>query len=326
VLRFSVGTTGAFVLCEWMAWQPSALAAVLAAVLLSSLPSAPPLKVGFGLVLVMALWAWLAFFLTTLLGEALHILFGILAVGMFLAFFGLARAKGQLPLTILLVCFATIPVVTLALPAPYEDVFPKAFVRAMALAVVFTWITFAIWPRPSPKPPDPPGAALASPIAAAVCGIVIVLPVMLIYLMYEITNAIPVLLTTVLLVAQMTEERGAASARGKMIGNFLGGMIAVGAFYVLTVVPSLATLALISFIIGFYFSRLIVGGGVRGGNALLAYNMTIVILGLALLKGPQNSGTWGARLVQFALASIFAVGMMKLLWPRLKRPRPIPTN
>ena len=51
-------------------------------------------------------------------------------------------------------------------------------------------------------------------------------------------------------------------------------------------------------------------GGVRGGNALLAYNATMVIFGLALLKGPSNSGTWGARVVQFAIACTFAVGMM----------------
>jgi hypothetical protein len=47
--------------------------------------------------------------------------------------------------------------------------------------------------------------------------------------------------------------------------------------------------------------------------------MAIVIFGLAILKGPQNSGTWGARLVQFGIASVFAVGMMSLLWPLLAR-------
>jgi len=66
---------------------------------------------------------------------------------------------------------------------------------------------------------------------------------------------------------------------------------------------------------------------VRGGNALLAYNATMVIFGLALLKGPANSGTWGARVVQFAIAVTFAVGMMRLLWPRLQRgPRAVEQN
>jgi hypothetical protein len=43
---------------------------------------------------------------------------------------------------------------------------------------------------------------------------------------------------------------------------------------------------------------------------------------LALLKGPSNSGTWGARVVQFAIAVIFAVGMMRLLMPLARRKSP----
>jgi DUF2955 family protein len=319
VLRFAFATSTVFVLCEWMSWQPSALAPVLTCVLLSNLPAPPSFKIGIGLILIMAVWAWLAFYLTTLFGEAPHILFGLIALTMFVAFSGLAKAKGQLPLTLLLVCFAVMPVVVLTLPAQYAAAFPKAFVRGMALAIVFTWIAFAIWPRTSPKPPDAPAPALESPLLAAAVATAVVIPVMLIYMLYGITNAIPVLLTTVLLVAQMTEERGAASARSKMVGNFLGGFVAVAGYYLLHIAPSLATLALITFIIGFAFAHLIVQGGIRGGNALIGYNMAMVILGLALLKGEGNSGTWISRLVQFGIACMFAIGMMKLLWPLTRR-------
>ena len=318
LLRFSLGTTAAFTLCEWMGWQPSALAPVLTGVLLANLPVSPPLKVGMSLILVMAIAAWSAFFLTTLLNQTPHLLFGVIALVMFLAFAGLAKAQAQLPLTLLLMCFTVVPVVTLTL-SQYAGIFPGLLVRAMALAVLVTWVAYAIWPLPSPKSPDPPAAPLTSPVAAAAIGTAIVLPLMLIYLLFGLTDAIPVLLTTVLLVAKMEEERGAASASAKLMGNFLGGFIAVAAYFALQIAPSLASLGLITFIIGFGFATQIVIGGPRGGNALLAYNATMVIFGLALLKGQDNSGTWGARVVQFAIACTFAVGMMKLLWPRLNR-------
>jgi hypothetical protein len=115
VLRFAFGTTAAFTVCELMDWQPSALAPVLTGVLLANLPVSPPPKVGFVLVLVMAIAAWSAFFLTTLLNQSPHVLFGILSLVMFLAFAGLAQAKGQLPLTLLLMCMSVVPVVTLTL-------------------------------------------------------------------------------------------------------------------------------------------------------------------------------------------------------------------
>jgi len=317
VLRFSVATTASFVTCEWMGWQPSALAPVLTGVLLANLPASPPLKVGLALVMIMAASAWFSFFLTTLLHQTPSLLFGVIGLVMFLALAGLAHAKAQLPLTFLLMCISVVPVVTLTI-SEYAGIFSGLLVRATALAVIFTWIAFAVWPLPSPKSPDPPSSPLESPVAAAAIGTAIVLPLMLVYMLFGLTDAIPVLLTTVLLVAKMEEERGAASGWAKLIGNFLGGFVAVAAFYLLWIAPSLATLALITFLIGAGFAQQIVKGGVRGGNALLAYNATMVIFGLALLKGSSNSGTWGARVVQFAIASIFAVGMMRLLWPKLK--------
>ena len=317
IFRFAFGTTAAFVICEWMGWQPAALAPVLTGVLLANLPVSPPPKVGLVLVLVMGISAWLAFFLTTWLNQAPYVLFVALGFVMLLAFAGLAQGKGQLPLTLLLVCIAVVPVVTLTV-SQFAGILAGLFVRAMALAVIFTWIAFAIWPRPSPKNPDPPAPPAESPVVVALIGTMIVLPVMLTYLLPGLTDAMPVLLTTVLLVAKMEEERGAAAGWGKLIGNFLGGFIAVAAYYLLKIAPSLATLTVITFIIGVAFANQIVKGGVRGGNALLAYNATMIIFGLALLKGPANSGTWGARVVQFAIAVTFAVGMMRLLMPLAK--------
>jgi hypothetical protein len=316
-LRFSFGTTAAFIACEYMGWQPSVLAPVLTGVLIANLPVSPPFKVGLVLTFVMALCAWLAFLLTVWFNQMPHLLFGVIGLIMFLAFAGLAQATGQLPLTLLLICFTVVPVVTLTI-SEWAGMFPSILVRSMGLAVIFTWITFAIWPLPSPKSPDSGTPPLDNPALAAALGVAIVLPLMLIYLMFGLTDAIPVLLTTVLLVAKMEEERGAASGVAKLLGNFLGGFVAVVAYYLLKIAPSLTTLALVTFLIGAGFGSVIVKGGPRGGAALVAYNATMVIFGLALLKGPSNSGTWGSRVVQFAIACTFAVGMMMLLMPRLK--------
>lgn len=319
VLRFSAGTTAAFTVCEAMGWQPSALAAVLAGVLLANIPFAPPFKLGIGLVLIMGVSATFAVTVTALLFQTPQILFLLLGLVMFLAFTGLAMAKAQLPLTLLLICVAVIPVVSLTQP----DLAPRIreiFVRAMALAVIFTWVAHAIWPRVMQVPQPPPPGPVASPIATAALGTMIVLPLMLIYMLFGLTDAIPVLLTTVLLVAKMEEERGAATATGKMIGNFLGGLIAIAAYALLQIAPTLVTFALLTFLISFGFAMQIAKGGAAGGNALLAFNATMIIFGLFLLKGPANAGTFSSRLVQFALACLFAIGMMSLLWR--KKPQP----
>jgi hypothetical protein len=142
---------------------------------------------------------------------------------------------------------------------------------------------------------------------------------MLVYWLFGLTDAMPVLLQVVLLVAKMEEERSKAAAAAKLISNFLGGFVGLAAYLVLGIAPTLVTFALITFILSVWFGYQISKGGREGSNAELAFNATMIIFGLFILKGDANAGAWSARIVQFAIGCSFAVGMMVLLWPRLKK-------
>ena len=320
ILRFAVGTTLGFTVSEYMGWQPSALCAVLSGIMNAKLPVAPPLKVGLALMLVMFLSAHFANAISVWLHLMPLILFGVVGLVLFLAFFGLAQAKAQLPLTLLLICLAIIPVLTLTYP---DRAFRMAEVltRAMGLAVVNCWVMHAIWPKIAKIPPAPPQAAVAAPVATALVGTFIVLPMMLIYWLFGLTDAMPVLLQVVLLVAKMEEERSRATAFAKLISNFLGGFTGLAAYLVLGIAPTLVSFALITFIMSMWFGYQISKGGVRGSNAELAFNATMIIFGIFILKGDANAGAWTARIVQFFIGCSFAVGMMALLWPRLEQRR-----
>jgi hypothetical protein len=318
IMRFAVGTTLGFTVCEAMGWQPSALCAVLSGILLAKLPVAPPVKVGAVLVLVMFLSAWSAFAISNWLHEVPHILFGVIGLVLFLAFYVLAQAKAQLPLTLMLICVAIIPVLTLTQPDLALRMC-EVLTRAMALAVINTWVMHAIWPRIVKIPMGAPQDAVYAPAATAAIGTFIVLPVMLVYWLFGLTDAIPVLLQVVLLVAKMEEERSKATATAKLITNFLGGFVGLAAYLVLGIAPSLASFALIVFILSAWFGYQISKGGLAGSNAELGFNATMIIFGIFVLKGDANAGAWTARIVQFGIGCSFAVGMMALLWPRLKK-------
>ena len=172
----------------------------------------------------MAISAWFAFALTTWLHQTPHILFGVIGLILFLAFSGLAQAKAQLPLTLLLVCVAILPVMTLTLPDQAYRM-AEVLTRAMGLAVINTWIMHAIWPLVAKIPPAPPQEALDAPVATAAIGTIIVLPVMLVYWLFGLTDAMPVLLQVVLLVAKMEVERSQATATAKLIEQLPGWLL-----------------------------------------------------------------------------------------------------
>jgi len=317
ILRFAVGTTLGFTVCEAMGWQPSALCAVLSGILLAKLPVSPPFKVGAALVLTMYLSAWLIFGLSAWLHAMPHILFGLIGLILFLSFYGLAQAKAQLPLTLLLICVAILPVLTLMYPDQAHRM-AEVLIRAIGLAVLNCWLMHAIWPKLARIPPQPVQGAVDAPVATAAIGTFIVLPVMLTYWLFGLTDAMPVLLQVVLLVAKMEEERSKATAISKLIANFLGGFIGLGAYMLLGIAPTLVSFALITFILSVWYGAKIYQGGVAGGNAEMAFNATMIIFGIFILKDDANAGAWSARMVQFFIGCSVAVGMMALLWPRLQ--------
>ena len=154
VLRFGTGVTVAFVLAEAMGWTPTFLPSVLVAVLLANLPFSPPLKLGLGLIGVMAASALIAFLLPSLLNETPQILVGALAVVVFAAFTAMAHGRAKLQATFLLLSISTIPVIAIIAPAQ-AGIMPVAMVRGMAVAVLILWCMHALWPRVAPRSTPP---------------------------------------------------------------------------------------------------------------------------------------------------------------------------
>lgn len=318
MLRFALGTTSAFAISESAGWYPTFLPAILAAVLLANIPGALPFKAGLFLVIVQSVGAYAAYGVTALLHNMPLVLFGTIGLILFICLAFIAQGRGFLPLLLVLVSFATIPVVTMV--SPQEAVaLPQAFMRGMVIAVVTIWIAFALLPKTVSKPPPPASPAAATPIATALTGTAIILPIMLVYLMYAITDALPVLITTMVLVVNLDPRRSAMQGLAMMIGNFIGGMVAILAYSMIHMAPSLVILALVVFLIALLFAVRVERGGAAGTVALITFNQAIVMLGLALMPGGSSAGLWATRLVQFGSACLFAIGMMALLLPRVAR-------
>jgi len=319
ILRFALGTAVAFILSEYFGFYPTFLAPILLATLLANLPRALPLKAGLTLVLIMSIGAYFALMLSSLLRETPFILFGSIGLIVFLSFSILAQGRAFLPLLLVLICFSTIPVVTLVAP-PQATALPISFARGMIITVLIIWLVQAIWPDVAVKPPAGSALREIEPVRLALAGSAIVLPLMLVYLMYGITDALPVLITTVVLVVNFDPKRGAIQGLAMVLANLLGGMVAILCHALLGVAPSLFTLAFMVFVVGLLFARHIEDGGPSGSVALITYNQSMIILSLGLVPGPSSPGIWATRLFQFAIAYAFAVGMMYLLLPSATRP------
>jgi len=131
-LRFAVGTTGSLVLCEMFTLRPTFVVPLLTGALLANLPGRPPLKLGLTLTIVMAIAALFTFVMSSLLLDMPQVLFVAIALCMFLAFLAMLRGGPAFPITLFLLCLATVPVVAMAYPADAE-LLPQAMALGMGL-------------------------------------------------------------------------------------------------------------------------------------------------------------------------------------------------
>lgn len=315
-LRFATGVTGAFVLCEVLQWLPSFLGPLLTVALLANLPMRPPLKLLLVIVAAMTLSALYAFVLASLLRGTPAVLFGAIALTMLLAFYAIASGRPSLPYMLLLICVGTIPVIVMIAPAQ-SGTLPKAMVRGAAVAVVMIEAVYLPWPRPPVAAPAPAAPVpAAAPLKLALLSSAVVMPLVLVYLMFGLADALPVLITTVLLVINFDVQRGRAQAAVMILGNLVGGVLGLVLHTLLLVMPNLWALGALLFLVLLGFGQRIAAGGPMAPVAVVTCNSMLIVLSLAIASGPGSLSVWLTRLFQFALAGAFAVGVMSLVAPR----------
>lgn len=317
-LRFAVGVSAAFVLCEFMQWWPSFLAPVLMAALLANLPMRPPMKMALGLVAVMSFAALFAFVLASLLRGTPTVLFGAISLCMLLCFHAMLGGKPRLPLLLMLICLATIPVVAMIAPAQ-AGILPIALIRGMVIALLVIQLVHLAWPVMAAPAPAEPAARVVDLLGMALVSTAVVVPLMLVYLLFGLADALPVLVATVLLVVNFDLQRSHAHASAMIVGNLLGGLLGLLMHAVLLTTPTLPFLAVLLFLVLLGFGRRIAAGGPAAAIALLACNAMLIIFSLAIASGPGSLAVWLTRLFQFVLAGAFAIGMMTLFWDRTVR-------
>jgi hypothetical protein len=314
-LRFATGLAVGMALAEAMGWKPTFLVPALVGTLLASVPISLPFKAAVGLLLVVTLSGLVSFLLASLLIGVPHILFGAIGLIVFATLATMASGKARVPGLLLLLCITVVPVIAIIYPAQ-AAAFPIALVRATAAAIGILWCMHALWPRIVPPAPQPPPVPVASPAATALMGSAVLMPLVLVYLLFDMTDVLPTLITTILLVTNFDPGRGRAHGRVVIVGNLVGGFVGLVAYLLLGIAPSLTTLALLTFLIGIGYASLILRGGPRAAITVIACNTSLIILSTAIASGPTSSGIWLARLSQLALAWIFAAGMMSLVWRR----------
>ena len=244
-LRLAFGTAIGFAVANALSWPASLLTPIMFIQLSVGLRACPTLGSAAAVIAAVAACVGIGWLLTTVVGiPSLCVL--LIAMLLFTAFYVQAGRGGLAPF-VLMVAVCVLPV--LALQAPEAaTVVAAELIRASIAAFFLVWATWAAFPDPqtATTPPSPRAAAsVASSRARARVALVntaVLMPVEIAFLLFDLTNAMVALITTIAIVRTQTHAVRLGMVGGLLQGNVLAGLAAFGAGSLIMAWPSLPML------------------------------------------------------------------------------------
>ena len=316
-LRLAFGTAIGFAVANALSWPASLLTPIMFIQLSVGLRACPTLGSAAAVIAAVAACVGIGWLVTTVVGiPSLCVL--LIAMLLFTAFYVQAGRGGLAPF-VLMVAVSVLPVLALQ-AAEAATVVAAELIKASIAAFFLVWATWAAFPDPqtATTPPSPRAAAsVASSRARARVALVntaVLMPVEIAFLLFDLTNAMVALITTIAIVRTQTHAVRLGMVGGLLQGNVLAGLAAFGAGSLIMAWPSLPMLFFSVLLVALLFAdRLTVAEPDRSPTYVVGLTSSI-----ALLDGSLSAFSEGAgegvyqRLVYVAAAIAYILGALAL--------------
>lgn len=319
VSRFALGTTLAVALSFGFAWPMGFFTPVIVAKLLGTPGFRPSVSVGVGMIAGIAIGLGLGLVIALPLNAYPAVQLLVVGVVLFRIFYAAAGGAPAFPVTMMLVGITVLPLVVMESPALAID-FAAGFVGLGVAAMVIVGLAHALLP-------DPPGSAAPAPAEAAerdpelrvrqaVLSTAVVLPLLVFVFSLKLLGGILVLVFVSLLAQQPGLREGVRSGLALLVGNALGGLVAIVAYELLVIVPSYVFLLVLMLLLALLFAARILDGDPKAPLWAMAFGTVLILLGGSTApSGGEADVSFYERIFGIFLAALYIVGAFAALGP-----------
>jgi hypothetical protein len=205
--------------------------------------------------------------------------------------------------------------------------FTDALLWSSVAAIITVWIAHVLFPapaaavQPAANAGKPAGLEPAYATRVAISDTLVLLPLLVAFIAGGDINNIVVLITSLTLLREIELEQSSRLAGGILLGNILGGMLAVSAYQFVLLADGFLFFVLIVLAISLWFGSRIARGGASAPVYAVAFGTFLLILGMGITPLPGGSEElFAVRILKIALASVYVVGALSLV-ARLRRPQ-----
>jgi len=316
VLRYATGSMLAVAVAMGVAWDLSYLTPVLSLMFLASPGPPPSFSKGLGFVATIAVACiaglWVCKFLLSI-PIIFFLVFGLLLLWLFYA-----KSGGASPflVTWLLITMLVLPMLAVQLP-DLALLVAVGIVIGSAATLLVVWVAYALIPEPT-ESEVAVATATAAPTTApptreerfqtAATPAIVVLPMFLLFHLFEWTGGILILVFVALLSMQPGFAKDFKAGRALILGNIMGGVAAIAMFELLTIVPEFLFLLLLTFLAGLFFGSHLMSASPKAALFGMAYSTLLLVIGSVTTSasGDATSKVYG-RIFQIMVAVVYVV-------------------
>jgi hypothetical protein len=207
------------------------------------------------------------------------------------------------------------------------DAFADFLQRSSLAAVAIVWISHALIPAPAPPPdaqapPQPAGLPPAYAARVALADALVLLPLLANFMLGSELNNFVILMMTINLLGAVEPSGSNRIALALLVGNVLGGALALFAQQLVLIADNLVHFLLTVFLAGLWFASRAARGGPMAPIFIMAFGTFILLLGIAIVPLPGGSEeAFVTRILKIGLASAYAIGVLSLLAPLRRAPQ-----
>ena len=307
ILRFTIGVGLAVFLAAWINWQLAFVAPVFTAKFLVDKPNLHRETI---YELLLALIATMGLGLVLSGGITQYPIVLLIAVGLMMAwgYYLFTDPKWNLFATILLIAVLMLPFMAINNPA-----ISLVLASGLAISGAVSVAIFALVHIYLPEPDSEFAGYAAPPIGkeqrwhASFRAMLISFPVVCFFFVFQISEALLTMMFVALLSLMITSEKSVKLSAFLIISNGIGGILAILAFSILAIVPSIffytAFIALLAVLIG----KKIYTVPEKAPIFATAFSTLLVLIGSTLMSSGDIDSNTFIRIFQLVLVGTYMI-------------------
>ena len=312
-IRYAVGSTIAMGIAMGYQWDLSFLVPVLSLSFLANPAMRPGFKQGAVFVAAIGIACYVGLLLGSRLTPYPLVYLPFSALVLFHIFY--AQQGGRSPLLITWLLIAVLVVPLLSLQADVLAKFVAAgLVFGAAVTIAVVWLVYFLIPEPEDfdeaAPPPPPAKPIPPPMERfknAALSTAVVFPLMMVFFMFDMTGSILILVFVAMLSQQPAFAKSFKVGLPLIIGNAVGGAIAIGFYELLVMVPEFAFLLMLTLLAGLLFGQKVFSGKKQAPLFGMAFSTLLLIIGSVTSSDDAAGSKVYTRVFQIVVAVVYVV-------------------